>query len=335
MEIRRGFWKRCCAARTAALALGLSTWPAWSVAGEFDSLRLETRFSQVLTVDAYAAGDSLVDSWGTAESIEAPPPPAPERERAFSDLKPARDIGRGLRVLAADARAVFAAPFHMDRGDALWTLGTVVVAGALYSQDQQVLDAVDRNSENQVLHAAIQPGRALEKLGFIGSTAPYYAAGLTLGYVMRWDLMTEMSAEILESHLIAGTVRNLLEGAVGRSRPRSGQGPRDFHFREGDSFPSGHASVVFEVATVAAHHTRSIPLRILYYTIATSISLQRVDSFSHWPSDIFVGAVIGTAVARGIVRRHAEAKRTAAPAPSAPPAAAPASAPVTRPAIED
>ena len=93
--------------------------------------------------------------------------------------------------------------------------------------------------------------------------------------------------------------------------------------------------MVFEVATVAAHHTRSVPLRILYYAIATSISLQRVDSFSHWPSDIFVGAVIGTAVARSIVRRHAEAKRTAAPAPAAPPAAAPASTPVTRPATND
>jgi len=224
MDPLRWFSKSSRAASAAAAAVIVwASLPAGATAAA--SLPLETRFSQVLTVDAYAAGDSLVDSWGTPEPIETPAEaPAPERDRAFSDLKPARDIGRGLRVLASDTRAVFEAPFHMDRGDALWTLGTMVVAGALYSQDQQVLDAVDRNSENEVLHAAIQPGRALEKLGFIGSTAPYYAAGLTLGYVMRWDPVTEMTAEVLESHFIAGVVRNLLEGAVGRSRPRSGQG---------------------------------------------------------------------------------------------------------------
>jgi membrane-associated phospholipid phosphatase len=83
---------------------------------------------------------------------------------------------------------------------------------------------------------------------------------------------------------------------------------------------------VFEVATVAAHHTRSVPLRILYYAVATSISLQRVDSRAHWPSDIFMGAVVGTAVARAIVRRHAEAKRAPATAPAAPP---PASVPAS------
>lgn len=320
---------------TVVIALAAALLPSSAFAIAEASLPLASRFSQVLTVDAYASSDSVVDAWGVPEAIESPAVVTPERHRAFSDLKPARDIGRGLGVLASDTRAVFAAPLHMNRGDLMWTLGTVAVAGALYSQDQQVLDALDRNSENDVLHAAIEPGRALEKLGYIGSTAPYYAAGLTIGYVMRWDPVTEMTAEVLESHFIAGIVRNILEGAVGRSRPRSGKGPSEFTFRKGDSFPSGHASVVFEVATVAAHHTRSIPLRVLYYAIATSVSLQRVDSFSHWPSDIFVGAVIGTAVARAIVRRHDEAKRAPAPSrPAAPPASAPASSSTTRPLVD-
>lgn len=295
---------------------------------------LASRFSEVLSVDAYASGDTLVrDSWGPPEELARPV--TPERHRAFSDLKPAKDIGRGLRVTLSDTRAVFEAPFHMNRGDAMWTLGTIAVAGALYSHDQQVLDAFERNSENDLYHAAVEPGRALEKLGFIGSTAPYWVAGLTIGYVLRLDPVTEISAEVLESHFIAGLVRNIVEGAVGRSRPRSGKGARDFHFRQGDSFPSGHASVVFEVATVAAHHTRSIPLRVLYYAAATSISLQRVDSFSHWPSDIFVGAVIGTAVARAIVRRHDEAKQARTTAPAAPPMSPPSSASTTRPSVED
>jgi membrane-associated phospholipid phosphatase len=66
--------------------------------------------------------------------------------------------------------------------------------------------------------------------------------------------------------------------------------------------------VVFEVATVASFHTRSNWLRILYYSIATGVSLQRVDSDEHWPSDVVVGACIGTLVARTIVLRHAGAR---------------------------
>ena len=305
--------------------LGALPWSS-ALASPFDPLPLASRFSQVLTVDAFAAGDTAVqDSWGDSQADTAVAAP-PERHRAFSDLKPARDIGRGLRVLGSDTRAVFTAPFHMNGGDALWTGATLAVGAALYAYDQEVLDAFIRNQGNDVYHAALQPGRQWEKLGFIGSTAPYWAAGLTVGYVMRWDPVTEISAEVLESHFITGLVRNIFEGAVGRSRPRSGKGPRNFEFRKGDSFPSGHASVVFEVATVAAHHTRSVPLRILYYAVATSISLQRVDSRAHWPSDIFMGAVVGTAVARAIVRRHAEAKRAPATAPAAPP---PASVPAS------
>src|SRR5262245_11704735 len=79
---------------------------------------LASRFSQVLTVDAYAAGDTLVqDSWGSPQP-DTVAVVVPERHRAFSDLKPARDIGRGLRVMASDTRAIFAAPFHMNGGDA-------------------------------------------------------------------------------------------------------------------------------------------------------------------------------------------------------------------------
>ena len=321
------------ASRCGWVGLLSSLFPTLVLAADLgEGFPLGSRFSPVMTVESFAlAGDStgtgskLDDStasgaWGGGETVA--PAPAPERGRPFRDLKPGRDVLHGVRVLGADTRAVLTGPFHMDRGDALWTLGALVATGALYARDQEILDGFARSTENDAYKAAIEPGRALEKLGFIGSTAPYYAAGLTLGYLLRIDPLTEMTAEVLESHFIAGLVRNVLEESFGRSRPREGKGARAFRFRGSDSFPSGHASVVFEVATVAAHHTRSIPLRVLYYAIATSISLQRVDSFSHWPSDIFVGAVIGTTVARTLVRRHDEAKKRAPAAPRTPSTAA-------------
>src|SRR4029450_11844411 len=165
------------AMRGIIMGVVLGLLPSWALASGFDPPPLSSRFSQVLTVDAYAAGDTLVqDSWGRVET-PATAAPAADRHRAFSDLKPARDIGRGLRVLASDTRAVFVAPFHMNGGDALWTAGTLAVASGLYAYDQEVLDTFDRNSENGVYDAALVPGRKLEKLGFIGSTAAYWGAG--------------------------------------------------------------------------------------------------------------------------------------------------------------
>src|SRR6185369_580021 len=244
-------------------------------------------------------------SVAVTDSVVAQAPP--ERHRSFRDLKPARDMLHGLQVTGRDAMAVLRGPFHMDRSDGVWTLAALAVTGASYAYDQEILAAFHRNREDATYDALLEPGRRLEKLGLIGTTAPCYAAGLGIGYILRNEPLTQISSELLESHLITGVLRQVMERAVGRTRPDDGKGPRNYEFNDGDSFPSGHASVVFEVATVASHHTRSNVLRALYYALATSLALERADSNSHWPSDIVAGAIIGTVVSRAIVRRHADA----------------------------
>jgi hypothetical protein len=250
---------------------------------------------------------SAADSAGSDSAAVVPP--APERHRSFQDLKPGRDVLHGLRVTGEDAWAVARGPFHMDRSDALWTLGALAVTGAVYASDADVLDALHRSREDDTYDALLEPGRRLEKVGLIGTMAPYYAAGLAVGYALRIDPLTQMTSEVLESHLITGVLRQALERGVGRKRPREDSDPHTFAFNDGDSFPSGHASVVFELATVASYHTRSNWLRVLYYALATSVALERADSDAHWPSDVVAGAAIGTVVARSIVRRHDPARK--------------------------
>ena len=106
--------------------------------------------------------------------------------------------------------------------------------------------------------------------------------------------------------MIAGTLRNILKPLVGRAHPYEGLGPRHFEFNEGTSFPSGHTSIFFEIATVVSEHVRSTPVTAGLYTLATLGAVQRVESQNHWPPDVFVPAVTGTLIARTIVRRNAE-----------------------------
>ncbi len=68
---------------------------------------------------------------------------------------------------------------------------------------------------------------------------------------------------------------------------------------KGSSFPSGHAAGAFAVATVVAtrYHThRWVPWAV--YGFATVVSLSRITSESHFPSDVFLGAALGYTITR-------------------------------------
>jgi hypothetical protein len=76
-------------------------------------------------------------------------------------------------------------------------------------------------------------------------------------------------------------------------------------FGKGSSFPSGHAMMSFSVAEVFAQRYRQhkwVP--IIAYTLATAISFSRVTTGAHFPSDVFIGAATGFAIAHFDVLRH-------------------------------
>jgi membrane-associated phospholipid phosphatase len=74
---------------------------------------------------------------------------------------------------------------------------------------------------------------------------------------------------------------------------------------KGSSFPSGHAMMAFSVAEVFAQrykHHKWVPY--VAYTLATAISFSRVTTGAHFPSDVFIGAATGFAIAHFDVLRH-------------------------------
>jgi membrane-associated phospholipid phosphatase len=74
---------------------------------------------------------------------------------------------------------------------------------------------------------------------------------------------------------------------------------------KGSAFPSGHAMMAFSVATVFAEryrHHKWVPY--VAYTLATAISFSRISTGSHFPSDVFIGAATGFAIAKFDVLRH-------------------------------
>jgi undecaprenyl-diphosphatase len=103
---------------------------------------------------------------------------------------------------------------------------------------------------------------------------------------------------------VAGLVEFTLKYLVGRPRPVAALAAELGHpsLAEIDSFPSGHATSVFAVATVFAFYYPR--LRWPLYALAAAIALGRVYLERHYVSDIVAGAAIGMAFAVSLYRRR-------------------------------
>jgi membrane-associated phospholipid phosphatase len=70
-------------------------------------------------------------------------------------------------------------------------------------------------------------------------------------------------------------------------------------FGKGSSFPSGHAAGAFSIATVIARRYKDHPwVPWMAYGVATVFSFSRVPARAHFPSDVFLGAVLGYTITR-------------------------------------
>jgi membrane-associated phospholipid phosphatase len=69
------------------------------------------------------------------------------------------------------------------------------------------------------------------------------------------------------------------------------------------AFPSGHTSAAFTVATVfAKRYPNHRWVRWVAYGLATLVGFSRITLESHYPSDVFLGAVLGYAIGSHAVK---------------------------------
>ncbi|MFP5235326.1 MAG: phosphatase PAP2 family protein [Acidobacteriota bacterium] len=136
-------------------------------------------------------------------------------------------------------------------------------------------------------------------------------AGLLIAGFARHD-EHEVNTALLATDAYADSaiVDVAMKAVTRRARPSAfhGNTPFDDTFYKGasfgSSFPSGHATAVFSIATVVARRyakKRWVP--VLAYGMATAISLSRITQLAHFPSDVFLGGALGYTIARYQVLR--------------------------------
>jgi len=89
--------------------------------------------------------------------------------------------------------------------------------------------------------------------------------------------------------IVTGGTTDLLKTISKRERPNK---------KSNRSFPSGHTSGSFCVATVM-NEIYGSKVGVPLYLIAAGVGLQRIHDNKHWLTDVIAGAALGTVIGRG------------------------------------
>jgi membrane-associated phospholipid phosphatase len=137
-----------------------------------------------------------------------------------------------------------------------------------------------------------------EKVGNGASLVAVSLCLLAFGWIAGRRPWMQAGIESLLAHGCVGILVNGLKHLIGRPRPRlthSGEWQWWPSWDSGlDSFPSGHTSATFAVATVLARHWPRAAW--VGYGLATWVAMSRVWRGSHFATDVVAGMVAGSIV---------------------------------------
>jgi hypothetical protein len=190
-----------------------------------------------------------------------------------------------------------------DRSNAYLAAGLAGVGVFVYSFDPRLIHIAQHNVRSATLDDI---AKNAEKLGNGLYDAAILGGVAGIGYAFRDDKLKDTAFLALESFLAANAITTVLKYSIGRARPYTNEGRAaytPFSFKNShSSFPSGHTTSAFSIASVFAARYDSTWLGCIVYATASVTALQRIYSSMHWPTDVFAGAVIGTITGRAVVR---------------------------------
>ncbi|HEV1995875.1 MAG TPA: capsule assembly Wzi family protein [Candidatus Acidoferrum sp.] len=195
-----------------------------------------------------------------------------------------------------DQKQVWTSPSRIRFADTTWLVPLGGVTAGLLLTDRQLSGHLSRNPNT------IQHYRTLGTAGvasLVGVGGGFYLWG-------KWtheDHRRETGFLAGEAVINSLVVVEVMKYSTERSRPFQGDGGGKF-LNGGTSFPSEHAAAAWAVAGVIAREYPNPLTKLLAYGAASAVTLSRVKSRDHFPSDVLVGSVIGELVARNIYRRR-------------------------------
>ena len=269
---------------------------------------------QPFVVSASAAADDPAGKTGEETRVARERDNAGETDKDEGEAYPKR---RFFRDFWQDEKRIWTSPFRAKPKDLLLWGGLLALTGVMIHNDEAIYREV---KEFQAEHEWVD--KATPFFSDMAQGYPFALAGAIwiTGALTRNEHAKETGYLSLQAMLHSFVVVQMVKHLTGRARPSAfdGQdswaGPAGFfkRYEEGkwshyDAMFSGHTITLWSLATVLAHQYRkTVIVPVLAYSLATLGGLATITDDLHWLSDVVLGAAVGYAIARFVIKRRSK-----------------------------
>ncbi len=200
-----------------------------------------------------------------------------------------------------DQKEIWTSPAHLRWSDVNWLVPLSGITAGMFVTDADMSRHISHNPMTTSRYDTLSNAAVA---GFIGGAGTMWLLSYPK-HNSHWRETGFLAGEAVVNSLV---VVEGMKYPLGRERPFQGDGSGPFFHSGGTSFPSEHSAAAWAAAGVVAHEYPGPLTKVLVYSLASLVDYSRYRARQHFPSDIFVGSLIGNLVAEGVYNQHHDAE---------------------------
>lgn len=206
-----------------------------------------------------------------------------------------------------DFKNLVISPTKWDKTDIIIASSVAATTTFLYFHDEEITtyfqskQSVGLDNANKYF---------FDPFGKMYYTVPLMGAMYLYGQLGNKQKPKVVAMDFVKASVFSGLIVTGIKHIAHRHRPfqtsplnnKLWDGPLTDNW-EHTSFPSGHTIMSFTFASVLAEHYKDrlwVPITV--YSLATASGLARIYAQKHWSTDVVVGAALGYAIGKFVVR---------------------------------
>jgi membrane-associated phospholipid phosphatase len=245
-------------------------------------------------------GDPSATPDGGSSRADLPDAPQPQVANPAAESGGVTLRATPINILK-DQGAIWTSPARIRENNAILPVALVLATTLTITTDHQVM------SSSKLQNTSLNNEADTASTGLVGGfvAAPVIIYGL--GQIHHDSHATEtgiLGGEAMVDSLIVDEAMKLISF---RERPTVDNAKGKFFQSSvglNSSFPSMHSVIAWSSATVIASEYDGPLTKVACYGLATGVSLTRVLSRQHFPSDVLVGSAVGWLIGRYVIHRH-------------------------------
>jgi len=212
-----------------------------------------------------------------------------------------------VKTFLKDEVHIWTSPFrassYSSRAFPKYVVPFTLITGALIATDHRTSELLPNTRDQDIWSRRVSQVGASYTLA--GLAATMYLVGKGTGNSKARETGFLGAEAIAHSQIVTF----VLKTATQRERPLDFQTNHSGGIafgKGGNSFPSGHSSSSFALATVFAYEYGREHRWVPYasYGLASVVAASRLSAQQHWVSDIFVGSTLGFLIGRYVYKAH-------------------------------